>query len=294
MLRIQQEMGTGRSIFEPSEDTERADRVLRMQRGIAQNNQFQRNIEDGQGWAQAADDSLQQIVSLLNEVEALAISANNDHQNPDDRRNTAVQLDQKLEALLGMVNIQHRGRYIFGGHQTLSVPFSDTRTESGQISGAQANEETIGGRIYRRISDGEDVQINIPGDQLFQAAGGAGTNQDVFHVLATLRDTVANDNVPPEGLEDTHSNDALRDALRSIRERIVTQQSYLGSIGQRLEQAMSRLQTEEITLTEQEENAGGVDLTELVSRLATEEGAYNALLAAGPRTLRQSLVDYLL
>ena len=65
ILRIQQEMGSGRSIFEPSEDTERADRVLRMQRGLAQNSQFQRNIDDGQGWIQAGDDALKWFARIL-------------------------------------------------------------------------------------------------------------------------------------------------------------------------------------------------------------------------------------
>jgi flagellar hook-associated protein 3 FlgL len=195
--------------------------------------------------------------------------------------------------LVETVNATHGNRYLFGGYNTDSAPFAMTRDESGRITGASANESTIGGQIYRRIDRGEDLVVNIPGDRVFQPAGGANTDQDLFYVAAQLRDVIDNNNVPPEGQETTLSNDALREQLSQIRERITTEQTYLGSVGQRLTAKQDYFKEIEITLTEKLEEAQGVEMTDLVSRLAIEENVYNSLLAINSRILSKSLVDYM-
>ncbi|MBI5058338.1 flagellar hook-associated protein FlgL [candidate division KSB1 bacterium] len=294
LVRIQREMGTGNRIFQPSEDTENAGHLFRTERSLAENAQYQRNIEDGQNWLNAADASLQSIVDLISEIDALAVAADNSSQNEQDRENTAIQIDQKLEALTTLINAQHNDRYLFGGFQTVAAPFTLDRDENGRITGAHATQETLPGRIYRRISEGEDVQINVPGSELFQPLGAAGTNRDLVYVLAQLRNTIANNNQPPDGQEATLSNEALRTALSDIRNGMVTQQTYVGSIGQRLNDTLSRLKSQAVDLTDEQEQAGGVDLTELVSRLATEQSAYDALVQISSRVLSRSLVDYIL
>lgn len=291
--RIEREIGTGRSLFAPSENIRRADQALRSDAALSADKQSMRNIEDGQIWIRSADGELQSVLDLINAVETLALAANNDAQNPEDRTNTAIQINQKLEELLGLANAANGNRYLFGGHNTTSGPFIAQRDADGKITGATANAETLAGRIYRRIGQDEDVQINIPGTDLFQPAGSAGADGDLFHVIAVLRNTIANNNVPPEGFEESQSNEHLRGQLALIRERVADQQSYLGSVGQRLEAGLTRLREREIQLTDSLEQAQGAELTELVSRLASEEGAYNALAAISTRLLRLSLIDYL-
>jgi len=293
LTRIQQELGTGKSIFSPSDNVLQADRGLRAEDRLASNAQFLRNVDDGLKWVQAADDKLQAAVDVLSEIEALALTADNSSQNADDRSNTAIQTDQKLEALMALVNGSSNDRYLFGGHGTTAKPFVEVRDAEGRIQGAQTNQDTIAGRIYRQIGENDDIAINVPGDRLFQPVGGAGTDEDVFYVIAALRDTIGNNNTPPEGSEDTRSNEHLREALAQIRERIAEQQTYLGSAGQRLEQTKSRLKEEAVTLTDRLEQAEGVDITDLASRLSVEEGAYNALATISTRLLRQTLVDYM-
>ncbi|MFZ5434391.1 MAG: hypothetical protein ACOZB3_11550 [Calditrichota bacterium] len=293
MNRIQEELGTGRSLFTPSENIRKAGTALSTEDAIAAEAQYMRNIENGQVWVAGADSKLQAIIDLISEVDSLALAADNSSQNADDRSNTAVQLDQKMEELLQLVNGQSGDRYLFGGHGTTAAPFTAVRDENGKIIGATANEDTIAGRIYRRIGRDEDIQINVSGSQLFQPVGETGTDSDLFYVVSTLRNTIANNNTPPEGFEETRSNNHLREQLADIRDRITEQQSYLGSIGQRLESSMARLKEREIQLTDTLEQAQGVDLTDLVSRSAVEEGAYNALAAMGTQLLQKSLIDYL-
>ncbi|MBU0508165.1 hypothetical protein KKH27_04930 [bacterium] len=293
MTRIQRELATGTSLFAPSESVTRAESALRAEDELALERQFMRNIENGKIVMNAADAKLGSVVDLITQIETLALSANDSHQNEEDRRNTALQIDQKIEELVRLTNARSGDRYLFGGHGTTNAPFTVERNESGRISGASANPDTIAGIIYRRIGANEDVQINVSGAALFQPVGSKNTDQDVFYVVTALRDTIGNNNMPPEGFEETRANEYLRERLAAIRERIAEQQVYLGSVGQRLETSLARLKEHEVLLTDRLEEAQGVDLTELVSRSAVEEGAYEALATLGGRLLQRSLIDYL-
>jgi len=293
LTRIQQELGTGRSLFKPSESVTRADAALRAEDQLATERQYMRNIENGQVWVSSADAKLQSIVDLLADIEGLALSADDSHQNEDDRRNTALQLDQKLEELMRLVNSESAGRYLFAGHGTTAIPFQAVRNEEGRITGATANADTIAGSIYRRIGVDEDIRINVSGAALFQPIGDENTAADLFYVIANLRDTIANNNTPPEGSEGTLSNNVLRERLGQIRERIAEQQTYLGTVGQRLQSSLSRLKEHEVSLTDWLEQAQGVDITDLATRAAVEDSAYNALATLGAKVLQRSLIDYL-
>jgi flagellar hook-associated protein 3 FlgL len=292
-VRLEQELATGKSIFNPSEDVQKAKQAMQTKSELAQNDQYVRNIEDGNNMVSSATTHLQDVIDLLNEIDSLALAADNDHMTAEDRHNNAIQMNQKIESLVEAVNASHGNRYLFGGHNTDSSPFTIERDESGNIVGATVNEDTIGGQIYRRIDREEDLRINIPGDRLFQPVGGAGTDQDMFYVASQLRDVIDNNNVPPEGQEATHSNNVLREQLSQIRERVVTEQTYLGSVGQRLNEKLDYYKEIEITLTDKLETAQGVDMTDLASRVAIEENIYNSLLAINSKLLSRSLVDYL-
>jgi flagellar hook-associated protein 3 FlgL len=291
--RIQQEIGTGRSLFDPSDDVERAGQALRTEAQLAENSQFLRNIDDGKAWVSSADGALQSITDLLTQIDALAVATDNDTQTADDRHNTATQIDQKLEQLMSLVNSKHGDRSVFGGHNTTSTPFVAVRDANGKITDATANQTSIQGKIYRRIGQNDDVQINIPGNDLFQPAGSSGSSQDLFYVISSLRDTIGNNNQPPPGFENTLSNQALRDQLSAIRERISAQQTYLGSVGQRLDHTKDRLKEMELTLTATQDRVEGIDMPSLASRLSVEQSTYNALLSINSKLLSQSLVDYI-
>jgi len=291
--RIQQELGTGKSLFAPSEDVNRADQALTARGALASDAQFLRNIDDGKSWVDNADTHLQSVVDLINDISSLAEAADNSSETETDRQNAAVQINQKLETLMGLVNSKNGDRYLFGGTGTTSAPFTAVRDANGEIQSVTANSATIAGKIYRDIGDGDSIQINVSGAQLFQPTGTAGADGDLFYVVSALRDTVGNNDTPPPGYEDTRSNAHLRDQLAAIRDRITVQQTYLGSIGQRLTDTEGRIKSQDINLTNSLEQAQGVDTTSLVSRMATEQGAYNALAAIGQTVLGQSLVDYL-
>ncbi|MCB9358055.1 MAG: hypothetical protein H6506_04395 [Calditrichaeota bacterium] len=291
--RIQQELGEGRSIFQPSEDVNGAHHAMLSKSELAMISQYQRNIENGQGMVSAADGKLTELVTLINEIDSLALAADNDTQSPEDREFAAQEMNQKLERLMDFANAKFGDRFLFGGHNTLSAPFAAVRNEQGVITVVSQVGDSISGNIYRTIDENENVVVNVTGDRLFQPRGAEGTSSDLFYVVAQLRDTIANDNTPPEGQEEALSTHVLRENLNSIRNRIIEEQTYIGSLGQRMTSKLDELKQTEIDWTDRLENAQGAEMTDLVSRLSVEEGVYNALLAIQSRTLNNSLIDYI-
>lgn len=293
MSRIQQELGTGLRLFQPSEDVVSANSAQGARSQLSSIAQYQRNIENGQGFVSAADSKLTSIVNLVNEIDALALSVDNDHVTPEDRSFAAQEMNQKLEALLEYANAQFGDKYLFGGHGTLRTPFLAERNDQGLIINVGTESNSLDGRIYRMIDKDESVAINVTGDRLFQPIGEENTASDLYYVIRNLRDTIANNNVPPEGQEDALSTHVLRENLDAIRNRIIEQQTYVGSLNQRLSNKLSELSAIEIDWTDRLEEAQGVEMTDLVSRLAVEEGVYNALVAIQSRVLSRSLIDYM-
>lgn len=293
LQRIQQELGEGQRIFQPSEDVAQSQHALLARSQLSMIAQYQRNIENGQGVVAATDAKLTSIVELINEIDALALAADNDTQNPEDRTYAAQELNQKLERLVDVANAKFGDRFLFGGHGTLEQPFRSERNEASQITAVTSVSETISGQIYRTIDENENVVVNVTGDRLFQPTGQAGTTSDLFYVVAALRDTIANNNTPPDGQEDTLSTHALRASLEGIRNRIIEEQTYVGSLGERLIKKLDELSQVEIDWTDRLESAQGSEMTDLVSRLSVEQGVYDALLAIQSRTLSNSLIDYL-
>lgn len=293
LYRLQQELSTGKRLQFPSDDPVQASRALRLDSTLQRQEQFLRNVEDAQSWVNFGDARLQQIADLITEIDSLALRADNDDQTEQDRQGAALEIDQKLEQLFNLANSRYNGKYVFGGWQTLSTPFTEIRNEAGRIISVSANEETIEGGIYRQISEDERLRINIPGNLLFQPVGSEGTDEDVFYIISELRNTIANNNTPPDGYEETLSTPYLREKLDDVRERFLNQQTYLGSLGQRLQDTTGRLQDYNVTLTDALEKAEGVDITDIATRIATEQYAYEAMLSFGSHLFSTSLVDYM-
>jgi len=293
LYRLQQELSTGKRIRNASDDPVQASRALRLDSTIQRQEQFLRNIEDAQSWVNFGDSRLQEIMDLITEIDSIALRADNDDQTEQDRQGAALEIDQKLEQLLNLANSRYNGKYVFGGWQTMSAPFAETRNDAGRIISVSTNEETIEGGIYRQIGEDERLRINIPGNMLFQSTGSEGTDEDIFYIISELRNTIANNNTPPEGYEETRSTHYLRDKLTVVRDRFVNQQTSLGSLGQRLQDTTGRLQDYNVTLVDALEEAEGVDITDIATRIATEQYAYEAMLSFGATLFSTSLVDYM-
>jgi len=99
--------------------------------------QYQRNIQEGQGYLNITDSTLGEMVDTLTAVKGTAIQGANDTLNERDRKTLAKTVDSYLDHVLQLSAAQYRGRYIFGGTNTLDRPYVETRDADGKITQIQ-------------------------------------------------------------------------------------------------------------------------------------------------------------
>jgi len=239
--------------------------------------QFNKNIDDGSGWLELSEATLNELETLFVEARGLGVQGASDTYDAQQRRALADQIDQFLEHSLSLSEARYRGRYIFSGTQTSEPPYEVTRVD-GRINTITATGDTSG-TIEREVSDGIVVQVNIPGQDLFEGPLNA------FGVLKDMRDALSDNDVT-----------AVRDSLTQLadmREKISAVRGRVGARVNRMEltrNVLARVATEMTGILSEDED---VDLTATIVSLAEEEDVFQAALASGGSIIPQSLMDFI-
>jgi len=123
LFRLQTQLATGRQFELPSEDPVAAQRVMSLQQLLERKAQIQSNLSTNQSYLSATDAALSQISGLMAETRGTAISAFGTTATDVQRRAAAQQVQQALRQLIDSGNQKFRGRHLFAGSQTTTVPF---------------------------------------------------------------------------------------------------------------------------------------------------------------------------
>lgn len=268
---IQVQLGTGKRFQVASEDVSGMNVGLSLRAEVRSLEQAQRNVEDGTARINSADSQLQQMVASMRRVRELTIrGATNAGQ--DERDAIALEVTQLREELVASANSKYLDQGLFAGFAAADAVtnVAGTWTYTGDA-----------GAVIRRVSDGENVRVNVVGDDVFGFAAG----RDVFSVLDDLEaDLLAGD------------QPAITGRLGEIDDRldgILAGLAELGAAGSRLEAADQRNEEQMGVLNTRLTEVEDVDLTEAVMELQTQEVALQATLGALGRALQPSLVDFL-
>ena len=279
-----EQLTTGKALNRPSDDPLGTEKGLAYRQRIAQNQQYQRNIEDGLSYLGYTDNTLDTVGNLLQQARSAAIQGDNDNLTAADRAVLATEVDQILEQLFNAANTQFNGKFIFAGYNNDTAPFIAERDASGNIISVSANPAGIDDEIKREIGQGVYESINVGGSALFQPDG-AGADTDMFNSLIALRDAL--------NANDTEAIGPQIDHLTAAIEQENFHRSLVGEKVTYLETRLGQLQTLEVTLTEGLSKVEDADYTEAVMNYELESNAYNAALAAGSQIMQLSLLDYL-
>ncbi|MCH7924434.1 MAG: hypothetical protein IIC51_02740 [Planctomycetes bacterium] len=128
---------------------------------LARQSQFMANVAHGDNVLAAADSAVTEINSLLIEAQALA-SQNVSNLTSAAEREADAELIAAIRQQLQLVgNRQFDGRFLFAGRDTTERPFIEI------LSGVAYTGDT--GDLLTRVSDDQQVVINVPGNLLFGA-----------------------------------------------------------------------------------------------------------------------------
>lgn len=161
--QLQTEVATGRRVNRPSDDPAAALQIMPLRGELRDLEQFNKNVSLARETLNTSAASLEDGSSVMQRVRELATQAANGTLSGSDRESISAEVGQLLDQMLGIANSRRGERYLFGGTETGSQPFTL---------------ETVGGRtraVYNGngqslevdVAPGVNTGINVPGDSIF-------------------------------------------------------------------------------------------------------------------------------
>ena len=230
---------------------------------IDQDTSFTSNASLVTGQLQVADSALGSVVSELTQAVTLATGATNGTDDASDVQSVGNQIAGILDEVQSLANTSYQGQYIFAGGQTTTAPFSTSNATSPGVTTYNGDSDIN----YLELPDGEKIQLNVPGNQIFQ---GAGAN-NVFAALNKLVADFESGSVnTQQAISDTS---ALSSALNYVsQQRVTIDNSITG-----LNAASDAVTNEQTQLTGAQTNLMQADVAGVSTQLSLAETQQTAL-----------------
>jgi flagellar hook-associated protein 3 FlgL len=214
-----------------------------------------------QGQLQVADSALGGVVAQLTQAVTLATSADNGTMNGSDLASISNQIAGIRDEVVSLANTSYQGQYIFGGSQTASAPFniSNATTPATATYSGDANVN------YLQTPNGQKIQLNVPGNQIFMAAGSS--------VLGVLNQLVADFASGVPAATSVSDTTALSTALNFVsQQRVVVDNSLT-----RLSAATDAASSEQTQLIAAQTTLMQADVAKVSTQLSMAETQQTAL-----------------
>ena len=214
-----------------------------------------------QGQLQVVDSALGGVVAQLTQAVTLATSADNGTLNASDLKSISNQISGIRDEVVSLANTSYQGQYIFAGSQTAAAPFSisNATTPATATYSGDANVN------YLQTPNGQKIQLNVPGDQIFMASG-----TSVLGVLNQLVADFASGIPAGTSVSDTT---ALSTALNFVsQQRVVVDNSLT-----RLTAATDSANSEQTQLTAAQTTLMQADVAKISTQLSMAETQQTAL-----------------
>ena len=127
------------------------------------------------------------------------------------------------------------------------------------------------------IGAGQSMQINVPGDQVFQP---------VFAALQTLNADLTSGNTSNIAANDISGIDTASNTVNQTR-------AVIGSKLDQLTNTTSQLQDAQVNYQNQMSNIEDIDLPTAYTEFQQAQNVYQASLVATTQAMKLSLVDYI-
>jgi flagellar hook-associated protein 3 FlgL len=209
---------------------------------------------------QVADSTLGSVVDQINQAISVATAGNNGTNNASDRSSVAAELTTIRDEILGLANTAYGGNYLFSGSQNSSPPFQlDTSTTPAGV--VYSGDNVVN---HLNTPGGQSIATNLPGQQIFTAAGG--------DLLGTLNSLI-------QGFStgDTATTTALTSQLTTALSQVSTQRASLDGAINRFQSVSSYASQEKTQLVANQTNLLQADLPTVATQLSANETQQSAL-----------------
>lgn len=274
LAEIQEQLSTGRILNRPSDSPTDTAAAMRLRSALAAQQQYARNAEDGLGWLNTADATLQGVNDQLRRARDLALQGANGATGAAAREALATEVEQIRAGVLAAANTTYLDRPVFGGTTAGDIAYRSTGLP--EVAAYVGDGRPVG----RTVADGVTVDVGVAGP----AALGPDGDSALDHLDALSIALRTNDQA---GIR------AGIEALAADMDRVTSTLADVGTRAVRVEQAAQRARDAELDLTSSLSGIENADLPRTMVALQMQEVAYQAALAATARVLQPSLLDFL-
>jgi flagellar hook-associated protein 3 FlgL len=261
--QLSSELSSGVSITSLSQNPVGSGENVLLLNQIQQDDSFTQSSSLVTGQLQVADSALGSVVSELTEAISLATSANNGTMSASDVQSIGNQISGILDEVQSLANTSYQGQYIFSGGQTDTAPFTTPTAASPAVTTYNGGEDVN----YLEMPNGQKIQLNVPGDQIFL---GSGANS-VFGALNALAADYSSGTVNTrQAVSDT---EALSTALNYVSEQRVTIDNSITQIST----ASSAVTQQQTQLTTAQTDLMQADIPTVSTQLSLAETQQTAL-----------------
>ncbi|MBN1916591.1 MAG: hypothetical protein JW889_01675 [Verrucomicrobia bacterium] len=285
MQRIQQRIATGRNYQLLSEAPVETTQIVHLAAQKAEAEQYRSALDTGIAWTEMTSTVLTQIEDLLSGILDVSQAASSHAATSAERRQATSTINSLTEELIMLANRQFRGKYLFGGEETLTAPFTAEHDATGiTLTGVTANPNGIDGQWGFLVSSVDTVAINTPGSEVFHPSG-EGANDDLFVILQDLRNAHQAQDFDALAIEEGRLKDAIL--------RIAGVNAEVGGRTRQLESLADDIDAAVLSYVAECSKLEDTDLAEAIIEYNVADNIYQAALATTSRILQFSLVDFI-
>lgn len=256
------ELSSGVRVTALSQDPVASGENVLLLNQIQQDDSFTETSSLVNGQLQVADSALGSVVSQLTQAITLATSADNGTMNSSDLQSISNQIAGIRDEVVSLANTSYQGQYIFAGGQTSTAPFSVSNATVPATTTYNGDADVN----YLQTPNGQTIQLNVPGSQIFTAAG---TN----NVIGALNQLVADFATGTSAGTSVPDTTALNSALNFVsQQRVIIDNSIT-----RLSAASEAITGSQTQLTAAQTNLMQADLPTISTQLSQDETQQTAL-----------------
>jgi flagellar hook-associated protein 3 FlgL len=264
------EVSSGLSVQEPSDDPAVISEILQTQANIAQNQQVQSNLSSVTNELDTADSALQSAIQAVSTAGNLASQGASSSASAATRATLAQQVAGLQQTLVGISQTTYNGSYIFSGDQDTGPMYQLDST------GADGVQQLITSGSTRTITDatGTAISTALTAQQIFDAKNSDGSDAtgNVFAAMNSLV-TALNNN-------DQAGITSAATALQSAGTYLNQQLAFYGEAEDRVSAASGLAQKFQTQETAQLGDLQNADIPSVALQLSQDQTNQQASLSA--------------
>ncbi len=300
LTHLNQQVSSGRSYLKASDDPVASLKAYQVRQNLSRISLYQDNISSAQNILTDVESSYAELNSVLTNAVEKIIEGESDNSSADDRAIIAEVLKQYQGEILDIANSKSSSKYVFGGSDMYTVPFSvengtlyyhgiDVNSDSSSFAEETLYYDTGLGLktdASGSVISGSAFNIANPGSSVFGVGVDSdGITNNIYNLIGDIADKLASNDLTDLG--------SYVSKLETVKDDVLINYANIGQKTNFLDFLTERLSSNSFNATKQQSSLECVDKAEAILSYNTQNTAYNAALAMGSKLLQYSLLDYL-